>query len=238
MTCGARIGKGDEGWHDPTVSRVSCSACPPLKSLPANQPREVMRANPAGGTSALAIGQSKKSSNWVKGAAGEYLMAKDLHSALGADGVVLNDRAVPNSHANIDHIVIASSGVWIIDTKVRKGQIRVKTAGSRLSGAQKLMVGDRDESACTEKIYSQVIPIANLLGDPRIPIHPALAFIDADWGSGIALRAIRNRPYKMLGVTIAWPKAIIAKIAEDGPLSKDAIMLIAAKLDAALPAAN
>jgi hypothetical protein len=216
-----------------------------LKSVPTNQTQKVMRANPAGGTSALAIGeskrsssQSKRSSNWVKGAAGEYLIAKDLHSALGRSGVVLNDRAVPNSHTNIDHIAIASSGVWTIDTKVRKGQIRVKAAGSRLSGAQKLMVGDRDESACTEKIYSQVIPVANLLGDPRIPIHPALAFIEADWGSSIALRAIRNHPYEMLEVIIAWPKAIIARIVEDGPLSKDAIMSIATTLDTALPAAD
>jgi hypothetical protein len=238
MTCGANIPKEAEGWHDPTVSRVSCSSCPPLTSQQEDQSTKARRANPAGGTSALAIGQSRRSSNWVKGAAGEYLMAKELHSALSGIAIVLNDRAVPSSHANIDHIVIASSGVWIIDSKLRKGLIRVKNAGSLLSGAQKLMVGDRDESVCTEKIYSQVIPIANLLGDPRIPIHPALAFIDGDWGSSIALRAIRNRPFEMIGVMIAWPKAIIAKISENGPLSKDAVMSIAGKLDSALPPAD
>ena len=145
---------------------------------------------------------------------------------------------MPDRRANIDHVVIASSGVWIIDSKLWKGHIRVKNASSLLSASQKLMVGDRDESACTEKIYRQVIPIANLLGDPRIPIHPALAFIDGDWGSGIAFRAIRNRPYEMLGVIIAWPKAIIAKISEDGPLSKGAVASIASRLDAALPPAN
>jgi len=197
-----------------------------------------MRTNPAGGTSALAIGQTRNKSNWVKGAAGEYLMATALHTAVGDNAVVLNDRAVPQSRANIDHVVIASSGVWIIDSKLWKGLIRVKTVGGILSASQKLMVGNRDESACTEKIYSQVIPIANLLGDLRIPVRPALVFIDGDWGSGVALRAIQNRPYEMLGVIVAWPKAIIAKIREDGPLSGEDVTTIAGTLDAALPPAT
>lgn len=90
MTCGATIPKGADGWHDPTVSRVSCSSCPPLanqqQTVRSTKPRN---ANPAGGTSALAVGKSKGSSNWVKGAAGEYLMAKALHDGLDGDAVVL-----------------------------------------------------------------------------------------------------------------------------------------------------
>jgi hypothetical protein len=42
----------------------------------------------------------------------------------------------------------------------------------------------------------------------------------------------------MLGVIIAWPKAIIAKISEDGPLSKEAVASTASRLDASLPPAN
>lgn len=239
MTCGATIQRGADGWHDASVSLVSCVGCPPLTHPPeSTQSAKASRTNPAGGTSALAVGQSRKDSKWVKGAAGEYLMATALHAGLGGKAVVLNDRAIPKSHANIDHVVIASSGIWIIDSKLWKGPIRVKSAGGLLNPALKLMVGNRDESARTEKIYSQVIPIANLLGDPRIPIHPALVFIDGNWGSGIAFRAIQNRPYEMLGVTIAWPKAIIAKIEEPGPLSTEAVITIANELDSALPPAN
>jgi hypothetical protein len=165
-------------------------------------------------------------------------MAKSLHEGLDDPAVILNDRSVPRSNANIDHVVVAPSGVWIIDSKLWKGLIRVKSAGGLLNTAQKLMIGDRDESARVEKIYSQVIPVANVLADPSIPIHPALVFVDGNWGAGVTVRAVQNRPYEMLGVLIAWPKAIIAKINESGPLSSEAVVTIARKLDAALPPAR
>ena len=239
MTCGTTIPKGADGWHDPSVKRVACIDCPPLDHSPEwATSTEAIRSNPAGGTSALAVGQARKDPNWIKGAAGEYLMATALHSGLSGKAVVLNDRAVPHSHANIDHVVVAASGVWIIDSKLWKGLIRVKNAGGLLNPVQKLMVGGRDKSTCAEKIYGQVIPIANVLGDPGIPIRPALAFVHGNWSAGKALRSLQNRPYEMLGVMIAWPKAIIAKIGETGPLSSGAITSIAKRLDSALPPAE
>ena len=236
ITCGAQIPKGGNGWHDPSASKVACVDCPLVGA--AKQPIEPMRTNPTGGTSALAVGQSRRDPRWVTGAAGEYLMAKSLHEGLDDPAVILNDRSVPRSNANIDHVVVAPSGVWIIDSKLWKGLIRVKSAGGLLNTAQKLMIGDRDESARVEKIYSQVIPVANVLADPSIPIHPALVFVDGNWGAGVTVRAVQNRPYEMLGVLIAWPKAIIAKINESGPLSSEAVVTIARKLDAALPPAR
>jgi len=183
------------------------------------------------------VGQSRRDHLWVKGAAGEYLMAKSLHERLGDRAVILNDRAIPGSRANIDHVVVAPSGVWIVDSKLWKGLIQVKTVGGMTSATQRLFVDGRDESSRTEKIYSQVIPIANLLGDPGIPIHPALVFVDGNWGAGVTLRVLQNRPYEMLGVMVAWPKALIAKIDDAGPLSGDSVQAIAGALDAALPPA-
>ena len=238
VSCGTKIPKGADGWHDASVSKVSCASCPPLGVQPSTTvavPRR--RQNPVGGTSALAVGQSRRDHLWVKGAAGEYLMAKSLHERLGDRAVILNDRAIPGSRANIDHVVVAPSGVWIVDSKLWKGLIQVKTVGGMTSATQRLFVDGRDESSRTEKIYSQVIPIANLLGDPGIPIHPALVFVDGNWGAGVTLRVLQNRPYEMLGVMVAWPKALIAKIDDAGPLSGDSVQAIAGALDAALPPA-
>jgi hypothetical protein len=165
-------------------------------------------------------------------------MAKYLHSELGGQAVVLNDRSIPNSFANIDHVVVAPSGIWIIDSKLWNGRIRIKSGRGLLNPRQRLVVGDRDESGRTERIYSQVIPIANLLNDPGIPIHPALVFIDGNWGTSTALRAVRNRPYEILGVTIGWPKAIVRKIQETGPLAAEVVATIAMQLDAALAPAR
>jgi hypothetical protein len=165
-------------------------------------------------------------------------MANELHKGLDGKAVIFNDRAVPLSRANIDHVVVASSGVWIIDSKHWKGPIQVKNVGGILNSSQKLFVDGRDESARTEKIYGQVIPIANLLNDPGIPIRPALVFIDGNWGAGATLRVLRRRPYEMLGVMISWPQAVIARIAEEGPLTPQVVTRIARMLDEALPPAS
>ena len=232
IACGVQIPKGASGWHDATIRKVSCANCPPLPQ-PTRHPEVVpnqLRPNPTGGTSALAIANSRKDPNWTKGAAGEYLMSKALHEKVPAGRIILDDRAIPHSTANIDHVVIAPTGVWIIDSKHWKGLIQVKSAGGFLGAKQKLLIDGRDRSPLTEKIYSQVIPIANILGDHSIPIHPALVFVDGDW-SGVTLRVVQNRPYEMLGVMISWPKAIIAKISEPGPIPAQDVVGIAALLD-------
>ncbi len=38
---------------------------------------------------------------------------------------MLHDRRIPGSRANIDHIAIATSGVWVIDAKRYKGKVQV-----------------------------------------------------------------------------------------------------------------
>jgi hypothetical protein len=40
--------------------------------------------------------------------------------------VALHDRRMPCSQANIDHIVLVPSGVWVIDSKRVRGRIRVE----------------------------------------------------------------------------------------------------------------
>jgi hypothetical protein len=237
--CGSTIPKGASGWHDASISKVACSNCPPDDAWPA-QPKstsQVLRTNPAGGTSALGIANTRRDSKWIKGAAGEYLMAKALHEGLKSGEVILNDRTIPQSKANIDHIVIASSGIWIIDSKHWKGQIQVKNVGGIMHSTQKLFVDGRDESYRAERMYSQVIPIANTVNDPSVPIRPVLVFIDGNWGAGTTLRILRHRPYEMLGVLISWPRAVIARIAEPGPISPEGVVRLAQVLDRVLPPA-
>jgi hypothetical protein len=128
--------------------------------------------------------------------------------------------------------------VWIIDSKHWTGLIQIKNVGGLLGWDQRLFVDGHDRSHQTEKIYSQVIPVANVLGDPSIPIRPALVFVDGNWATSTALRIRQDRPYELLGVTISWPKALIAKIAESGPLAPEHVSTIAEVLDRALPPAK
>jgi hypothetical protein len=58
-----------------------------------------------------------------KGADGEQRTA-ELLAPLRADGfVLLHDRAIPNSRANIDHLVIGPTGVWVVDSKNFSGAV-------------------------------------------------------------------------------------------------------------------
>lgn len=69
---------------------------------------------------------------WSRGAAGEEALGGRLNDDLGERGVVLHDRKIPGSKANIDHIVIgptASGSSMPSPTKVRSNCV-TKVAGS------------------------------------------------------------------------------------------------------------
>jgi hypothetical protein len=61
---------------------------------------------------------------WGRGAQGEELVEQTL-SKRCPHVPVLHDRRIPGSRANIDHIAVAATGVWVIDTKRYKGKVRV-----------------------------------------------------------------------------------------------------------------
>jgi hypothetical protein len=66
---------------------------------------------------------SEQARSWRRGVAGEQQTAR-LLDRLGRDGyVVLHDLAMPGSPANVDHLVIGPSGVFVIDSKQWTGNV-------------------------------------------------------------------------------------------------------------------
>ena len=66
---------------------------------------------------------------WRRGAAGERHTAR-LLDRLGRDGyVVFHDLAMPDSPANLDHLVVGPSGVFVIDSKQWAGQVHQSSDG-------------------------------------------------------------------------------------------------------------
>jgi len=66
---------------------------------------------------------SEQARAWQRGAHGERHTAR-LLDRLTRDGyVVFHDLAVPNSPANVDHLVIGPSGVFVIDSKEWSGSV-------------------------------------------------------------------------------------------------------------------
>jgi Nuclease-related domain len=72
---------------------------------------------------------SEQARTWQRGAAGERHTAR-LLDRLTRDGyVVFHDLAVPGSPANVDHLVIGPSGVFVIDSKQWTGSVHQSADG-------------------------------------------------------------------------------------------------------------
>ena len=118
---------------------------------------------------------------WARGAQGERELAKILETIPGI--CVLQDRRVPGTRANIDHIVIAPAGVFVVDAKLYAGEIRIRDVGGFLKRDERLFVGRQYCSALADKVVWQVEVVARALGseDGPVPITPVLCFVRGEW---------------------------------------------------------
>jgi Nuclease-related domain len=66
---------------------------------------------------------SEQARTWQRGAHGERCTARLLDRLSREGFVVFHDLAVPGSPANVDHLVIGPSGVFVIDSKQWTGQV-------------------------------------------------------------------------------------------------------------------
>lgn len=69
---------------------------------------------------------------WAKGAAGERRTARMLRPLERRGYVVLHDRSIPRSRANLDHLVIGPCGVIVVDSKNWAKDRVIKGRGRRL----------------------------------------------------------------------------------------------------------
>jgi hypothetical protein len=72
---------------------------------------------------------SKQARTWQRGAAGERHTAHLLRRLVRDGYVIFHDLALPGSDANVDHLVIGPTGVFVIDSKQWTGQVHQSTDG-------------------------------------------------------------------------------------------------------------
>ncbi len=167
---------------------------------------------------------------WREGAAGEERVARRLAERLGDRAVLLHDRKVPGTRGNIDHLVIASSGVWIVDAKRYKGKVEKRDKGGWFKTDLRLYVGGRDQTKLVEKMGWQVEAVRSALGPVEVPVHQALTFVDAEWPLLFA------KPLRFGDVWVSWPAKLADLIAAPGSMSPDEIEATARTLSMELPA--
>ena len=145
---------------------------------------------------------------------------------------VLHDRRIPRSRANIDHLVVAPWGVFVVDAKNYKGRVETRDRGGFFSTDYRLYVGGRDKTALVAGMTKQAQAVRSALGDEdaSVQICKTICFVDADW-------SLFARPIEMEGVHVLWPRALGKLIRTEGTLARDEIARIERKLALALPAA-
>lgn len=184
------------------------------------------------GGAVLALTDDPQSTRaWATGAHGEEKLAKALE---GIEGLrALHDRRVPGGRANIDHIVVAPAGVFVVDAKHYKGRIEIRNRGWFLRPDHRLYVGRRDCSALATGLGWQVEAVATALStagfDPLPPVTPVLCFVDGEW-------PLFSPPDVYAGVRLESIKSIRKLLVAVGPLDQPSIDRLAGLLAAALPA--
>lgn len=167
---------------------------------------------------------------WSVGAAGEETLARELE---GVDGIrILHDRRIPGSRANIDHIVLSSAGVFVVDAKNYRGLIRVQDRGLFWREDLRLLVGGRDRSALADGLIGQVDAVARALVDagegPLPRITPVLCFVDGEW-------PLLRRPREFRGVQLVDERSISSLLAASEALEPQVIDRLGRVLAERLP---
>ena len=174
---------------------------------------------------------------WAQGSRGEQLLGgylEKLHDERTV--IVLHDRRIPGTRANIDHVAITRSGaVWAIDAKNYTGKVQRLDKGGWFSSDVRLYVGRRD---CTKLVGGrarQLDAIRSALGQPlahefEVQARAALCFVNAEW-SHFA------KPFSLDAVWIGWPKALGERLEAPGELAPEHLLTLPRRVADALPPA-
>ena len=142
--------------------------------------------------------------------------------------MLLHDRRLPGSRANIDHIAVAPSGVWVIDTKRYAGKIRVR---SPLFGSAQLWIGGRNKSKLVQALDRYRDTVAAVLEEirPGVPVHAAFCFVDG------GLPFFGTPPVN--GCRLLHRRSLARRLNRRGPLSNGDTVALATELALRFPSA-
>jgi hypothetical protein len=167
--------------------------------------------------------------NWARGAEGEEEVARRLAKHLRHGAILLHDRRMPRSKANIDHIAVAPSGVWVIDTKrYKKGKVSVSKP---FFGEPKLMISGRNRSYLADGLTRQIAAVEAAMSELNVAlsVQGAFCFVDAELP---ALGTLTFREYPLLS-----PRRLAGRIKARGHAEPELLHAVAAHLSNRLPAA-
>jgi hypothetical protein len=152
------------------------------------------------------------------------------------DVIVLHDRRIPGSRANIDHIAVAPSGVFVIDAKRYKGKIEVRKP---FLGDAVLVIGGRKKKKHVEGLRRQVDAVRAALAivEQEVPVHGCFCFLNPAGqagGSGIPLL----RTLSIDGFPLYYPRRLSKRLKNAGPVDAGQAAVLAEALVELFPSAT
>ena len=250
-SCATTIAAGSTAFHDASTKQVFCLSCDAtevesgIAGASARRENErrsgarqtrIRAEHPKLGGLILAVTDDPQSTRaWAAGAVGEEVLGQRLDALVSTRVRVLHDRRMPRSRANVDHIVICPTGVFVIDAKRYKGlrpELRVE-GGFFSPRIEKLMVGGRNRTPLVEGVHKQidtVVDVLNVPGFDRIPVNGMLCFVEADW-------PLFGGSFVIDGLHVLWPAKASEHIRKAGELDDATVERVFLALARALPSA-
>lgn len=174
---------------------------------------------------------ARQAEAWAAGAAGERAVARRLRRARRAE--VLSDRAWPGRRSNLDHVVVAPSGVFVIDTKAYRGRVELIDRGSFCRPSFRIHVEGWDRSDLVAGVRRQAEVVRGLVGagglgaDP-VEVMAVLCFVGSRW-------AMPAPHFRIGSVLVADLGGLVHVVGRRAPLAGVERRRLAGVLDKALP---
>lgn len=216
------------------VGVAGASARREFERRAARREQRIRERHPKLGGLILALSEERQSTTaWERGAKGEELLGKRL-DGLSDKGVrLLHDRRIRGTRANIDHIAISSTGVFVLDAKRYKGRPNLRVDGGFLRPRREtLTVGGRKRNPLVEGMHKQVRLVTEAITAAGLdaPVIGMLVFIEADW-------PLFGGNFTTHGVKVLWPKKATEDILAPGPLADDDVSALHRALAESFPPA-
>lgn len=215
------------------VSTAGGSARAEYERRVARREQRVRQAHPKLGGLILALSNEPQSTRaWASGAVGEARVGAKLDGLAGDGVLVLHDRRIPGTRANLDHLAIGAAGVFVIDAKrYNDATLEIRRSGGLFSPVnERLFVGGRDKTSLVANMAPQAAAVYEALdgaGFEQVPVQPVLTFVDAVFPLFGSL--------ELAGVPILGTRGTAKLVRRQGPLDLETRQRLHTHLSAALP---
>jgi hypothetical protein len=226
-SCGSALSVGTQAWWDSIAERAVCSSCRhPDIAVERRSSSRLARV-------AKFFAEPEMSTDGSERVQRERMLSVQLHTQLGDRAVVLDHRKVPGTKCHIDHIVVAPSGVWVVDANEYDGRVERRDVGGWFKVDERLYVAGKDRTGLVDGIDRQVAAVENVLrkeGLDSIPVHAALCFVNSEWGWFA-------KPFSLSGVWVTWATKLTELVLDWNAIPDTEIDRLARVVGSKLPAA-